>query len=55
MQETITKPINFLRPQKNYRALSALRELGKISKLLGKDRITPEEIDEEISAFRSGR
>ena len=55
MQDIITMATNFMIPEKNYYAVEALRELGRISELHGKNKITPEEIDEEISAFREGR
>ncbi|MBQ7193243.1 MAG: hypothetical protein IJR98_02595 [Synergistaceae bacterium] len=48
-------PVNFIIPKKDYSAVEALRELGRISELRGKDKITLEEIDAEIAAFRAGR
>ena len=55
MQDLMAVPVSFMIPEKDYGAVEALRELGKISELRGKDKITLEEIDAEIAAFRAGR
>lgn len=55
MEDTKTVPVYIIKPEINCYAVEALRELGRRSALQGKDKITQEEIDEEIAAFRAGR
>ncbi|MBQ9574143.1 MAG: hypothetical protein IJR27_02575 [Synergistaceae bacterium] len=55
MQAVMTKPFRKVKREVDYIAIEALRELGRMSELQGKDKITLEEIEEEIAAVRAGR
>ncbi|MBR1439413.1 MAG: hypothetical protein IJ697_03720 [Synergistaceae bacterium] len=55
MEEVKAMPLYITRPEIDYCAIDLLKELGRMSVLQGKDKITQAEIDEEISAYRAGR